>query len=90
MNGIFDKNFDPLKDYVPSSLAFYRPMNKRELCEYLRMNSGTLEYYNAQGLPRFKIGNEIRYSLPDVLNFFRGRGINPRKERFAYASEVEG
>lgn len=70
-------------------LAVARPMNKEQLCQYLEINPTTLEYYNGRGLPRFKIGNEIRYYLPDVLGFFRGRGINQIKERFAYASEAE-
>jgi hypothetical protein len=67
-----------------------RPLNKEELCEYLKIERSTLEYYNGQGLPRFKIGNEVRYYLPDVLGFFRERGINQKKERFAYEAEVEG
>ena len=70
-------------------LEFSRPMNKSELCSYFRIERNTLEYYNMQGLPRFKIGNETRYYVPDVLDFFRNRGIDPKKERFAYASEVE-
>jgi hypothetical protein len=70
-------------------LEVARPLNKAELCEYLKIDRNTLEYYNGQGLPRFKIGNETRYYLPDVLGFFRERGINQKKERFAYAAEAE-
>lgn len=71
-------------------LELYRPVNKEELCDYLRIEKTTLEYYNGLGLPRFKVGNEIRYYLPDVLVFFRNRGLQQKKERFSYASEIEG
>ncbi len=75
---------------VDNFLEVARPLNKEELCQYLKIGKTTLEYYNGHGLPRFKIGNEIRYYLPDVLNFFRGRGMKQeKKERFAYADEAE-
>lgn len=69
-------------------LEVARPLNKDELCEYLRIEKNTLEYYNGQGLPRFKVGNEVRYYLPDVLAFFRERGIKAGKERYAYEAEA--
>lgn len=89
-------NLDKILETPPSFeladkfMEMARPLNKDELCGYLRIEKTTLEYYNGLGLPRFKVGNEIRYYVPDVLSFFRGRGVNNQKERFAYASEIEG
>lgn len=65
-----------------------RPLSKEELCQFLGINRNTLEYYNGQGLPRFKLGNQIRYITVDVLNYFRERGIQQLKERFAYEPET--
>lgn len=69
-------------------LEVARPLNKDELCEYLRIKKGTLQYYIGLGLPSFPIGNEKRYYLPDVLAFFRDRGIKSGKERYAYEAEA--
>lgn len=65
-----------------------RPLNKEELCKFLEIERHTLEYYNGLGLPRFKVGNEVRYHIPDVLNFFRERNICSIKERFGYETEA--
>lgn len=73
---------------MDSILELARPVNKEALCQYLQIERTTLEYYNGLGLPRFKVGNEIRYHIPDVLHFFRERGIKSGTERFAYESEA--
>lgn len=72
---------------MDSVLELARPLNKDELCQFLRVERTTLEYYNGLGLPRFKVGNEVRYSIPDVMAFFRDRGIKPGKERYAFDAE---
>lgn len=73
---------------MDSILELARPLNKEELCDYLRVKKGTLQYYIGLGLPSFPIGNEKRYYIPDVLAFFRDRGIKPGKEHYAYEAEA--
>lgn len=84
---ISDLNLDKKFAQIPISLEAFRPLNKEEVCSFLHIERGTLEYYNARGLPRFKLGNEVRYYLPDVLNFFRSRDVNG-KEQFSYEAEA--
>ena len=74
-----------IQEFFNAFSGFLKPLNKVELCSFLNIEKHTLEYYNGRGLPRFKVGNETRYHIPDVLDFFRQRGVelNP-KENFGY------
>lgn len=63
-------NLNEIPPFDPSTLW---PMNKEELCQWLRIERTTLENYNMQGLPRFKMGNEVRYWPPSVIDWFQRR-----------------
>lgn len=82
------QNIEGALTVLENILELARPLSKEGLCNYLKIERTTLEYYNGLGLPRFKIGNEVRYHLPDVLHFFRQRGISQQKERFAHEAEA--
>lgn len=76
-------------DNLQIPVSILKPVDKEGLREFLDIEPNTLEYYNGQGLPRFKIGNEIRYFIPDVLDWFRQRGILGKlKEEFSYEAQA--
>jgi excisionase family DNA binding protein len=47
-----------------------------ELCEILKVGRRTIDRQREKGLPCFKVGNQVRFDLEEVLNWLKEQSKN--------------
>lgn len=50
-----------------------RPLTLPELCDFLRAARSTVDQYNREGMPRFYVGKECRYTPSKVVAWLERR-----------------
>lgn len=49
-------------------------LNKKELAEKLKVAEITINRLLAKGMPRIKVGRQVRFNFDDVLEWLKNRG----------------
>lgn len=53
-----------------------KPLNIKELQDFLGCVESTILQYNREGMPRFWVGKEVRYVPEDVIGWLKERSLS--------------
>lgn len=57
-----------------------KPVNIRELAEWLGVEVATVYHYNTLGLPRFRAGKQMKYLTSEVVKWLKQRTMGSNSE----------